>query len=747
MKKIVFILFVLFTVISNAQVRVQSAALDSKNETGFSASQPTDVRLLYPDLDKKAYEYVQNHPEYNALPRFNKAAFNFVVGSTYSWFAMNLSTSTFYSVPSTCRKVGTNCYVFVEDASWGARVTQAAVDSVQNAFDNKCPANASKGIYQMDVETFGNPPNVDGDSKIVILILDIKDSYANAGDSYTAGYFHSWNELPKANNYGSNEAEIYYLDCNPINLTITSGIQDAMSTTAHEFQHMIMYNYHYNASQITFMNEASSLIAEKVCGYPFREQSSFANDSPQRLMNWRSGNDAIKDYSRAARFMLYFYEQFGIQFLSKFVQSSSVGISGIDDALSKLSVTTSRRFADILPDWYIANAVDNKAFNSKWGYTLAGMPKPQGNTFWNANMASATYTSPFLGASIISLQGSSSVNSLFSNGNSTYLKIKAIKLGSGNPIVEDVNINSTYSIPALSGTYTSVQYLVLNSSSTVDYTYNYSSNGTNPSTPYEFKFDADASSYILYLDANYRQAVVFNAAVGCKLNSVKAALRNNNNPLTMEIYTYTGNKTSPLGTKLLNAVSVSNPNTTGAWITTSLSAYNITLDQPIVVVYKMTTTSNSGFTGNTVLVDLKSGVAYSNSLISADGVSFVWASDGSTNTYLNKIRAYGEALVGTEKEFELTPKEYALSQNYPNPFNPSTKIQFSLPEQTKVAIRIYDMLGREIKTLINSEQSAGRHEVNWNGDDDLGHKVATGVYMYAISTNKFVQTKKMILLK
>jgi photosystem II stability/assembly factor-like uncharacterized protein len=106
----------------------------------------------------------------------------------------------------------------------------------------------------------------------------------------------------------------------------------------------------------------------------------------------------------------------------------------------------------------------------------------------------------------------------------------------------------------------------------------------------------------------------------------------------------------------------------------------------------------------------------------------------------------GNAVVSAEKENKL-PTQYSLEQNYPNPFNPTTKISFALPEAGRVAIKIYDMLGREINTLVNSEMSAGAHSVNWNGENALREKVATGVYLYSIITNKFTQTKKMVLLK
>lgn len=93
------------------------------------------------------------------------------------------------------------------------------------------------------------------------------------------------------------------------------------------------------------------------------------------------------------------------------------------------------------------------------------------------------------------------------------------------------------------------------------------------------------------------------------------------------------------------------------------------------------------------------------------------------------------------------PNEYALSQNFPNPFNPSTMINYSIPNNSLVSIVIYDLLGREVKTLINTEQNAGNYQVLWNGDNNYGSKVSSGTYFYSIRSSDFHQVRKMILLK
>jgi hypothetical protein len=93
------------------------------------------------------------------------------------------------------------------------------------------------------------------------------------------------------------------------------------------------------------------------------------------------------------------------------------------------------------------------------------------------------------------------------------------------------------------------------------------------------------------------------------------------------------------------------------------------------------------------------------------------------------------------------PDVYALHQNYPNPFNPITRINYDLPEDALVNITIYDMMGRQVKTLINSEQSAGYRTIRWNGTNYLGQTVSAGLYMYVIQAGDYRKTRKMVLLK
>jgi hypothetical protein len=93
------------------------------------------------------------------------------------------------------------------------------------------------------------------------------------------------------------------------------------------------------------------------------------------------------------------------------------------------------------------------------------------------------------------------------------------------------------------------------------------------------------------------------------------------------------------------------------------------------------------------------------------------------------------------------PGVFALEQNYPNPFNPTTEIEFSIPKFQQVSLVVYDLLGRKVKTLLNDEQHAGQHRVTWNGMNEIGKSVASGVYFYQLKAGTMTQVRKMMLVR
>ncbi|MBD3223179.1 MAG: T9SS type A sorting domain-containing protein [Caldithrix sp.] len=92
-------------------------------------------------------------------------------------------------------------------------------------------------------------------------------------------------------------------------------------------------------------------------------------------------------------------------------------------------------------------------------------------------------------------------------------------------------------------------------------------------------------------------------------------------------------------------------------------------------------------------------------------------------------------------------KEHELMQNYPNPFNPETLIEYRVPEKGEVQLNVYDMMGRKIRTLVNGVKPAGTYQATWDGRDDAGNKVSTGMYIYQLKGKNALVTKRMLLIK
>ena len=95
----------------------------------------------------------------------------------------------------------------------------------------------------------------------------------------------------------------------------------------------------------------------------------------------------------------------------------------------------------------------------------------------------------------------------------------------------------------------------------------------------------------------------------------------------------------------------------------------------------------------------------------------------------------------------IIPAKYSFAQNYPNPFNPSTIISYTLPKRADVTISIINLLGQSVKTIKNDNQIAGQHEIFWDGTDQSGRFIASGIYFYQINSGEYTESKKMIMLK
>ena len=707
-------------------------------------SYPIDGTPLLQKEYESTAKYLKAHPDYFSKTPLRKTSWSFTVGSTHSWWSANLSTGLYYLVPSTCRAVNKYSYVFVEDAQWGMTVNQAAVDSVSRAFDQSTPADPTKGIYQTDVDDFGNPPDVDSDQRIIILILDIKDGFSGVG-GYIAGYFNPTNEI---NTEYSNNAEIYYVDCNPTDLTTAGGITLAMGTTAHEFQHMINWNYHKTNPELTFINEGLSQQATDNCGYPL-DFDSYLNDESKPLFSWGTTSDVVNDYSRTARYFVYLKNQFGIGLSKRIVQDSVVGIAGLQNALQGYGVTESLN--QIFTNWCIANAINDKTTNPAYGYDNKNITKVLGTSIGYPNVNKTSQLINNYGVSYLNYKIGSNLKMIV-NSNSN-LVVKAIEKTDSTVKVSDVQLGQQFSEPLFGSTYNDIEFAIINIQRDSAGYYSYQSSA-DLSGETELKWDVKEPIGYYVLSTKDTVSVVFDSFPGGILDSIRVALRRPGS-ITGGVWQSTGQLVPtllgkplavPITANISTETSVPYPVPYNNWATIDVRSYSINTDSSFVVGFAIGKVPNTPG----IMVTYYPGTSpyYSFTYLqTSDNIStpgwyyFTNPTSDSVSIYL--IRAYAHyKTTAVTKEVELIPSKFSVAQNYPNPFNPSTIISYSIPIADNVTVEIYNLLGQKVSTLINEFQNAGEHNIVFNANN-----LSSGMYIYVVHDGNLEISRKMLLLK
>ncbi len=225
--------------------------------------------------------------------------------------------------------------------------------------------------------------------------------------------------------------------------------------------------------------------------------------------------------------------------------------------------------------------------------------------------------------------------------------------------------------------------------------------------------------------------------------------RLSSSPATLSNYSSVGQFTvaagaSPVVVLPANPIVGSTINSTAANLSWIVPAKSTSL-----LKYDLEISKNKNFSNSKIINDLQEPSYQANNL-DANSMYF-WRVKSKTLTGISSSYSYsGQFNTGgatsVEAENEI-PSTFALEQNYPNPFNPTTAISYSIVKSSFVSLKVYDMLGREVKTLVNQEMTAGKYNLNWNGNDNFGNTVSSGTYIYRITADNFVSSKKMILIK
>ena len=271
------------------------------------------------------------------------------------------TVSGYYQLEATLQAIGDNSYIYVEKDNV-TKVSAKAIEGLKEGFD--------KQIYPTNTKVFGDPPDVDGDSHIFILVLDIKDGFSGSGQPFVAGYYDSSNQYPNGSKLeteilkNSNEADMFYVDMNPAD---PDSIQ-TLGTIAHEFEHMIHWNQ--DPFEDVWLDEGLADLAIYLNGYSHPEShvDSFLRAPETSLSD--SFGQGLNEYGAAYLFSLYLWEKYGGDAtIKKLVSNESVGKEGIEETLASPDIAISETFADIFHDWKVANYLNDVSTDKRYGYT------------------------------------------------------------------------------------------------------------------------------------------------------------------------------------------------------------------------------------------------------------------------------------------------------------------------------------------------------------------------------------------
>ena len=816
-------------------------------------------------LDPNTYQLMMNNLQDFTL----KKTVVDTLGSIKNFFTYNFVTKSYNTVYAKLLSKGTRIQIWVDTTELANNhASQGVADTLLNSLENKTPAasrDSTKGIVRLDEQYFGNPPNKDGDNLTDFLIYDIKDGWnGNTVTTFTGGYFDPDDQKDIAN---SNKKDLLYIDSYPgIFSNGTRNATGPLSTLAHEYQHLIHYNY--DKKEVTFVNEGLSEFASVISGYQLRSPSLFFEDTDISLFDWDNKSPSVLyDYSRAALFTLYYNEQFGDSVLKKVVQDTLTGIKGLDNVFSNYK----SNLISVFQNFTVANYLNDRSVDTSYGYKYAITSKPLFSRVFNipnfiikdsVNSWGSNYivynsggdtldveiqANDSIKVKAISIGNTKSVDSLanyypykFSNfgtavqkiilpvvnidsakniytirthsqykgsfwdqtngpdpyGDKTYSQIETMAVDTSNRIFAGTRHNGIYLSPDEGASWTATSLtnwifdIAINNAGDI---FAATETGLYRSTDHgigwsKLNVDPFYANYLanqvetdkngnVYVSANtyYMYKSIDNGENWSQIISKPAINRISIDKDRGKIYAAEGQNIVSLSSD--NGVTwqdVGDDSTLGLIETLYTSPYDGTL-------YAGTHSKGIYYFDSSKWVKIP---FFENSEYNAimgiviDTLKNIYVGTATKGIYktidLGKtwqevnygisqfIRTFavnknmkifvGSSSDGVFKKLDVVtgvkelrsqiPVKFYLSQNYPNPFNPSTVISYQLSALSKISIKVYDVLGREITTLVNQEQHAGNYIVNFDAS-----KLSSGVYFYRIVAGNFVQTKKMVLIK
>ena len=402
------------------------------------------------------------------------------VGDQNLFWVYNIQKKSYDTVRAELKSIGTISYIWVALSEWSnGHVTAVEVDAMAKALERSTggtSVDSTLGILSIDRQVYGNPPNVNasfqkgkGDGKTHFLICDIQDGFTGA-NSYIAGFFYSVDVDPNSGvtSY-SNRRDMLYIDSYPgIYFSGVRRTSGALSTLAHEFQHLIHWNY--DPHEIAFFNEGLSEYAEYLCGFSLRSPSGYLTNTNVALTGW---DGTLEDYSRAALWTRYVAEQYGLTFLKNLTQNPYTGIQGFDMSVSQSGLSTT--FVATMMNFFTANWMGSGGSDPAYRYKNQMNVRPSLRGEYLDPNVQRPDTLQQQGVQYVSFSGARNFHITFTVP--AGVAVRSIESGPTALRIQNLSGGVDFVSPDLGTTYTSIVFVVMNTQPVLPMMYSYSASG------------------------------------------------------------------------------------------------------------------------------------------------------------------------------------------------------------------------------------------------------------------------------
>ncbi len=678
-------------------------------------------------------------------------------------------------------------------AANGGQIVESDWQEFAIALGDETPSdswNANLGIIEIDNMVFGPPSDIDQNGKIEVLIHDIRDGYDGVNNlGFTVGYYS-----PSDLN-APNRADIIHLDSSPAIYRLDGSRRSSsltLATLAHEYQHLIFAVQH-GSNDLTFIDEGLAEWAEVVNGYSPRTVSYLGETSEiaRPMLDWRSdpyGGARNQDYQRAGLFHHYLAERLSTEIVGEIARGSGIGVGNYTKMLTDNFLDASF-LEELVQGFHVANVINDQSLNPAFGYASpfrSGIKASAVQTIDGTQSNSSAVSVTALPSGAVrylrwTQVGDFNLDISATSGANRLSPVLVMKPAGGQLQRAEPEVGGEPL--SISGEFDEIHLIVphvdLTTSSTASFVVNanwedFAGNSQLEVLTYDSGTAAtdDGGLLVAYalggsqgysITPESEFANQFVIPTGAALTSVDVAVlfmsdvgvdtATNTRDLVVKVYADLDGDPGEL--LVSKEVLWTSGSSTGdlTYQTVDFSDEIGILENAQGPIY--VSIADLGSDDNHVIVPMANSAtsdlpSYLFTTFGNSGLGWAPFDDitsGGQSVFdgqVAPIRATIDLMAGSTdtEDADVLPRTLTLEQNYPNPFNPSTQIRFSLPQTEDVQLQVFDLLGRNVATLVNSTLPAGQHEVSFDASD-----LTSGLYLYTIATPSRRISRTMTLIK